>query len=64
MTGANVGGGTGPVLLGVAMPKKATMSRRASVQVENFQAPVVANAEQAKEQEMAAVQAQVSYVVR
>ena len=41
------------------MPKKATMARRASVQVENFQAPVVASAKQQKEQDVAAVQAQV-----
>lgn len=34
------------------------MMRRASVQVENFQAPVEASAEQATEQEKAAIQAQ------
>lgn len=39
------------------MPKKLTM-RRASIQVENFQAPVQASAKQAKEQEIAAIQAQ------
>ena len=40
------------------MPKKATMMRRASVQVENFQTPVKASAKQVEEQEIAAIQAQ------
>ena len=44
------------------MPKKMTMPalqrRRASIQVENFQAPVRASTKQAKEQEVAAIQAQ------
>ena len=42
-----------------AMPKKATMNkRRASVQVENFQMAAIATPAQVKQQEMAAIQAQ------